>query len=358
MDRTTPSSLAEGLPVCRKIAPAIPLAIVAAVLALVLASTGGFAESKGKKIALSDGYGSNPWHQAMVQSWMTATVPAVQNGVVAEASAFTTKDNEVADQEAQIETLIAQHYDAIVVDAASPEALNGVVRRACDAGIVVVSFDGIVTEPCAWRINVDFRALGAAQVEYLSRKLVDGGNVLEVRGQAGTALDDAIHAGVEQGIAANPKLKLIGSVHGDWSGDVTRKAVGSVLSTLPEVKAVVTQGGEGIGVADAFDSVGRPIPLITLGNHDAELRWWKDQSDSTRYETMSIGVAPGISTLAFWVAQQILDGENVPHDLHAPFLKLEQKDLDTALANTPKGGVANTTYTQDDARQAIAAERH
>ena len=33
-------------------------------------------------------------------------------------------------------------------------ALNGAVKEACDAGVIVVSFDGIVTEPCAWRIAV------------------------------------------------------------------------------------------------------------------------------------------------------------------------------------------------------------
>lgn len=30
-----------------------------------------------------------------------------------------------------------------------PDALNGAVKEACDAGVIVVSFDGIVTEPCA-----------------------------------------------------------------------------------------------------------------------------------------------------------------------------------------------------------------
>ena len=38
-----------------------------------------------------------------------------------------------------------QGYNAIVINAASPDALNGAVKQACDAGIVVVSFDGIVT---------------------------------------------------------------------------------------------------------------------------------------------------------------------------------------------------------------------
>jgi ribose transport system substrate-binding protein len=29
---------------------------------------------------------------------------------------------------------------------------------------------------------------------------------------------------------------------------------------------------------------------------------------------MSVSIAPGVSTLAFWVAQMILDGKDVPKD--------------------------------------------
>ena len=67
---------------------------------------------------------------------------------------FTTADQEVPTQAAQIQNLILQGYDAIVINASSPDALNGAVKQACDAGIVVVSFDGIVTEPCAYRVVV------------------------------------------------------------------------------------------------------------------------------------------------------------------------------------------------------------
>ena len=72
--------------------------------------------------------------------------------IVAAADPFTTSENQVTEQAAQIQNLILQGYNAIVINAASPDALNGAVKQACDAGIIVVSFDGIVTEPCAWRI--------------------------------------------------------------------------------------------------------------------------------------------------------------------------------------------------------------
>ena len=59
-----------------------------------------------------------------------------------------------------------------------PTALNGAVKKACDAGIVVVSFDGIVTEPCAYRIAVDFKKLGEMQIDYFASRGLKG-NLLE-----------------------------------------------------------------------------------------------------------------------------------------------------------------------------------
>jgi ribose transport system substrate-binding protein len=57
--------------------------------------------------------------------------------------------------------------------------------------------------------------------------------------------------------------------------------------------------------------------------------------------------------MAFWVAQQILDGKEVPKDLTVPFLKITGDTLDDALATTPVGSVADIAYTRDDAISAI-----
>ena len=93
-------------------------------------------------------------------------------------------------QAAQIQNLILQGYDAIVINAASPTALNGAIKQACDAGIVVVSFDGTVTAPCAYRVVVDYKALGAEEVDQMAKLQPKGGNLLEIRGLAGTSIDD------------------------------------------------------------------------------------------------------------------------------------------------------------------------
>ncbi len=311
------------------------------------------ADTSGKKIALSNNYAGNSWRQAMLRSWDKVTKQAVADGIVAAADAFTTAENQATEQAQQIQNMILQGYDAIVLNAASPEALNGAVEEACNAGITVVSFDGVVTAPCAWRIAVDFKQMGKDEVLYLAEKMPDGGNLLEIRGLAGVFVDDEISAGIHEGVKENPQFKIAGSVHGNWAQDVSQKAVAGILPSLPEIAAVVTQGGDGYGAAQAFKAAGRPTPLIIMGNRHDELTWWKEQKDANGYETMSVSIAPGVSTLAFWVAQQILDGKDVPKDLVVPFLRIDQDNLETNLANTEKGGVANVEYSLEDAKKVV-----
>ena len=81
-----------------------------------------------------------------------------------------------------------------------------------------------------------------------------------------------------------------------------------MLPSLPPIVGVVDQGGDGYGAAQAFAAAGKPRPTIIEGNRQDELQWWKEQKEKDGYKTWSASIAPGVSTLAFWVAQQVLDG--------------------------------------------------
>jgi ribose transport system substrate-binding protein len=329
---------------------------VLAALGIGLVTASASADTSGKKIAFSNNYAGNSWRQAMLRSYDIVTKKAVADHIVAAADVFTTADKEVPTQAAQIQNLILQGYDAIVINASSPDALNGAIKQACDAGIVVVSFDGIVTAPCAWRVVVDFKDMGRQEVAQMASFQPKGGSLLEIRGLAGTSIDDAIHAGILAGVAEHPNFKILAAVTGDWDQTTAQKAVATVLPSLPAVVGVVDQGGDGYGAAQAFAAAGRPRPTIIMGNRQDELQWWKEQKTKDGYVTWSASIAPGVSTLAFWVAQQILDGnKNVPHDLLVPYLAFTQTDFEAVLPTIEKGSVASHEYTEADAIGAIKA---
>jgi len=336
--------------------PRKTLAYSASLAALMLLAGSATADTSGKKIAFSNNYAGNSWRQAMLKSYDIVTKKAVADKVVGAADVFTTADKEVPTQAAQIQNLILQGYDAIVINASSPDALNGAIKQACDAGITVVSFDGIVTEPCAWRVVVDFKDMGKQEVEQMAKFQPKGGNLLEIRVLAGTSIDQAIHDGIVEGVKAHPEFKIVNSVEGDWDQTTAQKAVASVLPSLPDVAGIVDQGGDGYGAAQAFAAAGKPRPTIIMGNRQDELQWWKEQKAKDGYTTWSASIAPGVSTLAFWVAQQVLDGnKTMPHDLLVPYLAFTQADFEAELPNITKGGVASHEYTKEESIAAIKA---
>lgn len=319
-------------------------------------SLGVWADTNSKRIAFSNNYAGNSWRQAMLKSYGIVAKKAVADKIVAAADVFTAADKGVPTQAAQVQNLILEGYDAIVINAASPTALNGAIKQACDAGIVVVSFDGLVTAPCAYRVVVDYQDLGRQEIEQMAKFQPKGGNLLEIRGLAGTSIDASLHAGIVAGVKEHPNFKIVASVNGDWDQTTAQKAVATILPSLPPLAGVVDQGGDGYGAAQAFVAAHKALPTIIMGNRQDELAWWKEQKDKNGYRTWSASIAPGISTLAFWVAQQLLNGnKNIPHDLVVPYLAFDQDDFESALSKLPKGGVASKEYTQADAVTVLKA---
>ncbi len=314
-------------------------------------------DTSGKKIAFSNSYAGNSFRQIMIKNFETMAQSAVDKGVI---SGFTSvsANNNVTEQASQIQNLILQGYDAIIVLAGSDTALNGAIKDACDAGITVVAFASGVTEPCAYIVDYNLDSYAKAELDFIASKLGDKpANILEIRGMAGDGFDKRLHEGVEKALAAHPSYKSVGEVYGQWTATVAQKEVAGVLPSLPQVDAVLTQGGDGWGALQAFKAAGRTPPVIIMGNRQDELQAWKDENAATGYETFSLGATPSVSQAAFWVAQQILAGKEAPKFVEVPLLEVHQPDLDAWLKSVPQGGVLNADYPQDLVARIIDANK-
>jgi ribose transport system substrate-binding protein len=330
----------------------IALAVVGGFAFAAGEQEGGDADGVGYRIALSNDYAGNSWRQTMIKDWQRAAEIAIEAGIVSEAPVFTTNESSAAEQAAQIQNLILEGYDAIVLNAASPTALNGAVRQALDAGIVVVSFDNAITEERAWRLITDFEYMGAAQIEYVADRF-SSADILEIRGLAGTYVNDAIHEGIVEAMKNYPNLEIVGEVYGNWTQSVAQREVAGILPSLGEIDAVVTQGGDGYGTVKAFEAAGREVPLVIMGNRYDEMSLWKEMKEESDYETMSISIAPGVVTIALWTAVEVLDGTDVPKEMLLPPLTVTAETLDYHLSATEPGGVATINYPQQWVQQLI-----
>jgi ribose transport system substrate-binding protein len=325
------------------------------VLLLVLSVAGfsfanGTQEKAGAKggagkwrIALSNNYAANSWRQQMLRDWKGITDLAKSQGLIAEGPAFTTNGTDAAEQAAQIQNLILEGYNAIVVNAASPTALNGAIDKAVAAGVKIVSFDQMVDHPAAYKLHTDFVYDGAYQIMYLAKRFTTG-NLLEIRGLPGTSGDQDMHDGIVSESKKYPGMKIVGSVVGKWDEATAQKEVAGILPSLPKIDAVVDQGGDGYGAVMAFKAAGLPIPIVLMGHRYDELSIWKKMRDENGYETSSVTIPPSTCQIGFWVALEVLNGTDVPKDMKLPPSVITADRLDYFLKNTREGGVATLPY--------------
>lgn len=312
--------------------------------------------SSGKwRIALSNSYAANAWRQQMLRDWAFVSKRAESEGLIAAGKAFTTNQNTAAEQASQIENLILEGYNAIAIDAASPTALNGAINKAIAAGIPVVSYDSVVTDPKTYRLEINYVTMGKFEVDFLAKNLgITNGNLLEIRGVPGTSVNTDIHNGIVQGVAQYPGLKIVGHVNGDWDEATAEKAVSGILPSLPKITAIVDQGGDGYGALEAFKAAHRPIPTIIMGNRYVEMKAWQQLRKENGYKTVSVSSNPGVCEIAFWVALDVLNGQKVPKVMPLKALAIPAKSLNYFVAHTQKGGVASTNYPHSWVQTLIA----
>src|SRR4051812_26116683 len=175
------------------------------------------------RIAFANGYIANTWRIQMVQ---TAKAYAAQPDVKAKIKEFkvVSTGEDVPAQISAINNFIDSGYDAIVTDAQNPTAFGPVIKRAKEAGIVLVAFDNILDTKDAINVNVDQKGLGELWAKWLVDKVPNGGKILEVRGVAGTSVDTDRHNGIHEVLDGSGKKWQVTEVVGKWDDGVAQKA--------------------------------------------------------------------------------------------------------------------------------------
>ena len=176
--------------------------------------TAGAAEARKFKIALSNSYIGNKWRIEM-ENVYKASLQAEPYASQVDGSWYNSGNN-VTEQSQQISNLIASEVDAILIDAASPVGLNGILRQATARGIVVVSFDNIVTEPSVLKVNISQYELGKTLASWLAKKLNGQGNVIMVTGVAGTQVDEDRNKGADDVWRNYPGITVVNRYSGMW----------------------------------------------------------------------------------------------------------------------------------------------
>lgn len=280
------------------------------------------------KIALSNSYIGNTWRVEMVNEFKAACgqEPLKSIATCTEYSS----GNDVSKQTAQIDDLISSKVDAIVINAASPTGLNGVVTQACNAGILVVSFDAVVTNPCGIKVNTDQFAFGSKMAQFIADNLHGKGNVIEVTGVAGTSVDQERNRGADTVFAKYPDIKIVAKYSGKWASDEAQRATVQQLPSLGKIDGIWCQGGTD-GVIRALIDAKRPFPIPVAGEAENAFRQYMLEYKDKGFKALSIGQPPFLGIIALYLATEVLQGKHAKSDVTIPFPFVTQDTVKEGL---------------------------
>ena len=276
------------------------------------------------RIALANGFIGNTWRIQMIQ---TAKAYAAQPEVAAKLKEFkvVSTGEDVAAQISAINNFIDSGYDAIVVNAQNPKAFAPVIKRAKDAGVVLVAFDNILDTQDAINVNVDQKGLGVLWANWIIKHVPNGGKVLEVRGVAGTSVDTDRHNGIQETFKASGKNWNVVEVVGKWDDATAQKASADAIAVQKRFDAITAQGGD-TGVVQAMIDAGHPFVPFG-GETENGFRKFCAANAAKGLKCSSAGTGPAQVAVAMKTAIDALEGKVVPQSVKLPLAIAEDPNF-------------------------------
>lgn len=170
-----------------------------------------------------------------------------------------------------IEDLIAQKVDAICVVPVDPGALEPVLKKAMDKGIVVVTHEGASQENTMYDLEAFNNAgYGAFIMDNLAKSMGEEGNYVTMVGHITNASHNEWADGaVARQKEAYPNMKLIeedARVESQDDGNIAYEKAKELFKKYPDLKGIVgTSSYDAPGTAKAIDELGLKGEVFVCG---------------------------------------------------------------------------------------------
>lgn len=173
-----------------------------------------------------------------------------------------------------VENFITQGVDAIVIAPADSRAMVRPLKRAMEAGIVVVNFDVSLDAEAKKQQGVELAFVGpdnrgGAKLagDALGELLGAGGKVVIIEGNPGADNANERRLGFEASIK-DYKLDLLDSRTAHWETEEANTVFSNILTAHPDIQGVMAANDSmAIGVVKALESAGRKdITVVGFDN--------------------------------------------------------------------------------------------
>ncbi|MCC8391593.1 sugar ABC transporter substrate-binding protein [Paraburkholderia sp. MMS20-SJTR3] len=181
-------------------------------------------------------------------------------------------ETDTANQIRIVEQMIVSKVDAIVIAPADSKALVPVVKKAVDAGIIVVNIDNRFDQDVlkSKDLNVPFvgpdNAKGAQKVgDYLAKRLKSGDEVGILEGVSTTTNAQQRTAGFKAAMQT-VGAKVVSVQSGEWEIDKGNAVASAMLNEYPNLKALLAGNDNmAIGAVSAVRAAGKQGKVLVVG---------------------------------------------------------------------------------------------
>jgi ribose transport system substrate-binding protein len=207
--------------------------------------------------------------------------------------------------------------DIILAWPISPTALNRAVRAACQKGVLFVTWDAEVTEPCAYHVGIDQEWAGAGPAEWLAQTLKGKGQIIFMGGIPGTMVDTRRNAAAKAILAESPGIKIIADTPSMWNSATARQKMAEIIAAQgwDRIDGVWTQTGCGEFIKLQVDA-GRKEFKPCAGNGTNGFRVSQLPAGSVDGAVgapgVSMGSPPWAAPYAFKLALNLREGQKMP----------------------------------------------
>jgi len=190
---------------------------------------------------------------------------------------------------------------------------------------------------------------GAGHLAQWHLALLTGGKgtIMTVEGIPGTPGSLQIQQG-GYAILKSPacKFDIIADFGGSWNNATAKSGMLKALATHPQkLEAIWEQGSMEKGIIEALQQIGRPVPLVTMGNPDqAGLAYWRDHvKDGYQGVATAQPSAAGADAM-FRVGMRLLEGKGLKINaiVGNPPLTVDKKNVGAAKTLTGPGTPVQT----------------
>lgn len=268
------------------------------------------------RIALANGFVGNTWRIQMIKMAKAYAATPEMKEQLKEFKIVST-GTDVAAQIAAIDNFINSGYDAIVTIAVNPTAFGPVIKRANDAGVVLVPFDNVLDSKQVMMVNEDQLQMGQLSGEWLVKHIPSkSGKILEVRGLPGNSVDRDRHLGFRKVMEAPGNKFEIIEVVGNWDDGTAQKVVADAVAVHKNFDGMFVQGGSTGAVRALIDAKHKMIPVA--GEAENGFRKLCAAHASEGLVCISLGQSPGLVAISMKAAVAALQGKVMPQMISVP----------------------------------------